>query len=184
MLAAIGRYNRNPPAEHRPNAGNVLPVSVGIKRNFPFLLHLSRPNAPKPVVKSGRAAAAVRKLALILLAAASLVGTAGVASAQWYGGGYYSGSPGPYYGEERYNDDRYYQRRGYGYGGAILGYDSYGRQQAYYPVGRGGRCPRGYTVQDGLCKPYRGTEIYLRARPPKLAGAWWALHSRLNVQYG
>jgi hypothetical protein len=26
----------------------------------------------------------------------------------------------------------------------------------YYPVGRGGRCPRHYTVQDGLCKPYRG----------------------------
>jgi hypothetical protein len=29
----------------------------------------------------------MKKLALIILAAASLLGTAGIASAQWYGGG-------------------------------------------------------------------------------------------------
>lgn len=98
------------------------------------------------------------KRALILLAAAAFVGTTGQASAQ-YGGGYYG--PGPYYGDryrDRYYDDdgRYYRPRGYGYGGAIVGRDRYGREQLYYPVGPGGRCPRHYTIQDGLCKPYRG----------------------------
>ena len=103
----------------------------------------------------------MKTLALLLLAAASLVGTAGAASAQY--GGYYYGGPDPYYRHqyrERYygDDDRYY-RRGYGYyggEGAIIGQDVYGRQELYYPVGPGGRCPRHYTVQDGLCKPYRG----------------------------
>ena len=47
----------------------------------------------------------MKKIALILLAAASLVGTASIASAQWYGG-----NPGPYYGDQyrgRYYDDGY-----------------------------------------------------------------------------
>ena len=92
----------------------------------------------------------MKKLALILLAAASLVGTEGVASAQ-YGGGYYSGGPYPYY-----RDGGYYRRPGYYGGYAIVGQDRYGRQELYYPVGRGGRCPRHYSIQDGLCKPYRG----------------------------
>ena len=89
----------------------------------------------------------MKKLAFILLAAASLVWTAGVASAQWYGGGpYYGGGPGPYYGDryrERYYDDDRYYRGGRG----------------YYPPGRyrtSNGCQRGWTVQDGLCKPYRG----------------------------
>jgi hypothetical protein len=89
----------------------------------------------------------MKKLVFILLAAASLVGTAGVASAQGYGGGGYYGGPGPYYGDryrERYydSDDRYYR------GG-----------RGYYPPGRYrtvNGCQRGWTVQDGLCKPYRG----------------------------
>jgi hypothetical protein len=90
----------------------------------------------------------MKKIALIVLAAASLVGTAGVASAQgYYGGGPYYGAPGPYYGDryrERYydNDERYYR------GG-----------RGYYPPGRYrtvNGCQRGWTVQDGLCKPYRG----------------------------
>jgi hypothetical protein len=98
--------------------------------------------------------AKMKKLALILLAAASLVGAAGVASAQ-YGGGYYSGGPGPYYGDryrERYYDDdgryygRRYYRRGYGYPVAAC----------YYVYGRRICCPGGFTVQDGVCKPYRG----------------------------
>ena len=91
----------------------------------------------------------MKKFALILLAGASLLGTAGIASAQYYYGG------GPYYGDPyrgRYYDGGYYQRRGYAYSGQ----DVYGRPELYYPVGRGGRCPRGYTVQSGLCKPYRG----------------------------
>jgi hypothetical protein len=86
----------------------------------------------------------MKKLALVLLAAASLTGTAGVASAQWYGGGYYG--PGPYYGdryrERYYGDGRYYP------GGQI-----------YYPPGRYrtyNGCQRMWTVQDGLCKPYTG----------------------------
>lgn len=87
----------------------------------------------------------MKKLALILLAVATLAGTASVASAQWYGGGYYSGGY-PYYRdryrERYYDDDRYYRRRhhrhwrGYGYG--------------YNP------CGPGWSVQDGVCKPYRG----------------------------
>ncbi len=89
-----------------------------------------------------------KKLALILLAAGSLMGTPGAASAQWYGGGYYYPGyhyrhGGPYYG-------------GYGYGGPILGHDIFGRPEWYYPVGPYGQCPRHYTVQAGLCKPYRG----------------------------
>jgi len=84
----------------------------------------------------------MKKLALILLAAVSLIGTVGLASAQ-YGGGYYG--PGPDYGEryrQRYysDDDRYYRRR--------------------YSQGRGYRtwngCPPNWTIQDGRCKPYRG----------------------------
>ena len=86
----------------------------------------------------------MKKLAFITLAAASLVGTAGVASAQWYGGGYYYGGR-PYYGDPyRY---RYY------YG------DDYRYYGGYYPPGRyrtRNGCQRGWTVQDGLCKPYRG----------------------------
>ena len=85
----------------------------------------------------------MKKLALVLLAAVSLLGTAGIASAQWYGGGYYSGGPNPYYREryrERYyDDDRHYRRRGQRH------VDCYGRV-----------CPRGFTVQDCVCKPYRG----------------------------
>jgi hypothetical protein len=94
----------------------------------------------------------MKKLTLGLLALASFVGTTGVASAQYYyGGGYYYDHP------RYYRDyDDYHHRRGYGYGGAIVGQNIYGRPEAYYPVGRGGRCPRHYTVQDGLCKPYRG----------------------------
>jgi len=99
----------------------------------------------------------MKKLVLILFAAASLLETVGIASAQYYyGGGYYY--PSPYYGDRYrgYYDGGYYQRQGYGYGGAIIGYNSFGRQELWYPVGRGGRCPRGYTVQDGVCKLYRG----------------------------
>jgi hypothetical protein len=85
----------------------------------------------------------MKRLALIVLAAASLVGTAGVASAQWYGGGY---SGDRYYGdryrERYYDDDRYYRRRHYGRPSNV---DCYGRV-----------CPRNFTVQDCVCKPYRG----------------------------
>jgi hypothetical protein len=86
--------------------------------------------------------AKMKKSALILLAVASLVTTAGAAWAQ-YGGGYYG--PGPYYGDRYrdryYEDDRYYRRRDY-------------YQGRRYRTWNG--CPPHYTIQDGVCKPYRG----------------------------
>jgi hypothetical protein len=87
----------------------------------------------------------MKKIALILVAAASLLGTAGVASAQWYGGGYYSGGPDPYYRDryrERYYDydDRYDRRR----------HHRDRRGYSYNP------CGEGWSLQDGRCKPYRG----------------------------
>ena len=94
----------------------------------------------------------MRTVALIFLTVGALVGTVGAVSAQ-YAGGYYG--PGPYYGGRYYDDGRYY-RRGYP-SGAIIGYDRFGRPEWNFPVGRGGRCPRHYTVQNGLKPyPYRG----------------------------
>jgi hypothetical protein len=96
---------------------------------------------------------AMKRLAFILLAAAALVGTAGIASAQWYGGGgpalaqWYGGGYygdryyGDRYRERYYDDDRYYRRRQY----RSSRIDCYGRV-----------CPQGFTVQDCVCKPYRG----------------------------
>jgi hypothetical protein len=94
----------------------------------------------------------MKKLALILLAAASLAGTVGVASAQ-YGGGYYYGGPDyRYQYRQRYYDDdyrgRYYRRGAYGSGWVS--------PACYYYYGRRICCPGGFTVQDGVCKPYRG----------------------------
>src|SRR5215510_5933551 len=66
---------------------------------------------------------------------------------------YRYGYPGQYY---RYYDGGYYRGRGYGYGGGIIGYNSWGQREVWYQVSRSGRCPRGYTVQDGVCKLYRG----------------------------
>lgn len=97
----------------------------------------------------------MKKRAFILLIAASLVGTTGVAWAQYRGpyygpgaGPYYGPGPGPYYGER-------YRERNYDYD------DGYYREgRGYYPPGRyrtWNGCQRGWTVQDGLCKPYRGS---------------------------
>jgi hypothetical protein len=97
----------------------------------------------------------MKKLALLLLAVTSLLGFGSIASAQYYYGGGYYGAPSPYYGNP-YHDGGYYRGRGYGYGGAIIGQNNYGQLERWYPVGRGGICPRGYTVQDGVCKRYRG----------------------------
>jgi len=94
----------------------------------------------------------MKKLALILMAGASLVGTVGAASAQYY----YRGIPyGPYYG------DGWYPTRGYGpgfyaYREVIHGRDSLGRPEIWFSVGRDGGCPRGYSIRDGVCKLYRG----------------------------
>jgi hypothetical protein len=45
---------------------------------------------------------------------------------------------------------RYVAPRGF----VFAGPDRWGKP-TYYP-GRRGQCPRDFTVQDGLCKPYRG----------------------------
>ncbi|MCK9907499.1 hypothetical protein MXD81_00040 [Microbacteriaceae bacterium K1510] len=87
----------------------------------------------------------MRNLALIVLAAASLMGTANVASAQYWSGGYY------YDGPPRHHHHRYY--RDYDYDRGYRG-DRYYREQPRYRTRNG--CPPGYTVQDGVCKPYTG----------------------------
>jgi len=85
----------------------------------------------------------MRKLALIVLAAASVMGTANVASAQYWGG-YYDGPPRHHH--------RHYHRHYRDYG-----YDRGYRGDRHYRQGRSGNgCPPGYTVQDGRCKPYTG----------------------------
>jgi hypothetical protein len=77
------------------------------------------------------------KLALLTLAAAALIATAGGASAQiFYSGPGYGPHLEPRY--ERGYDDRRYRRD----------------DRRYYRSVRS--CPYGYTVQDGVCKPYRG----------------------------
>ena len=79
----------------------------------------------------------MNKLTLLALASATLFATAGGASAQFfYSGPGYGPHIGPRY--ERGYDDRRYRH----------GYDRQYR--------RAGRCPYNYTVQDGVCKPYRG----------------------------
>jgi hypothetical protein len=79
----------------------------------------------------------VNKLALLTLAAAALFAAGSGASAQVY----YSG---PGYGvhvEPRY--ERGYEERRYRHD-----------DRRYYRSANA--CPRHYTVQDGVCKPYRG----------------------------
>ncbi len=84
----------------------------------------------------------MRKLALLTVSAAALFVTAGAASAQvYYSGPGYGAHIGPRYEDSRYryNDDRRYDRR----------YE----RRSY----RGARCRNPtWTVQDGVCKPYRG----------------------------
>jgi hypothetical protein len=94
----------------------------------------------------------MKHLALAVLTAASLAGTAGVASAQPWIGGFFDDDRGRY--ERRYNRERHYYNR-----------DRYDRRRDYregrgYRDGRGYRtqsgCRPGFTVQDGVCKPYTG----------------------------
>ena len=89
----------------------------------------------------------MNKLALLLLAALSLAGTTAAASAQGY-----RDNEGPQHFRPPYRDPgeqaRWNSRRGYHdgfYGGPIGGgWDTWNG------------CPPGYTVQDGICKPYLG----------------------------
>ncbi len=78
------------------------------------------------------------------------------------GGGYYEAPPPPpptYYGDDDgyYGGGGGYYRRGYG-GGRPGDYGPQtNRAQDCYNIG-GNRvcCPKGWTVQGGTCKPYRG----------------------------
>lgn len=117
----------------------------------------------------------VRKLALAILAAAAAMGSLTApepASAQV---DIYIGPPRyePYYPPppppRRYRRDyEYYYddygpppRRYYGppprhYYGPPPGYRAPPPRRERYAPPRNGKCPAGHTIQDGLCKPYRG----------------------------
>jgi len=49
-----------------------------------------------------------------------------------------------------------YYGYGYGYGYGYRGYAPRYYGGGYYRQQRWNGCPRGFTVQDGVCKPYRG----------------------------
>ena len=64
-----------------------------------------------------------------------------------------------YYGPPpSYGPPPYVERRVYGPPGGwevIHGRSNFGAPEVWY-VPRGGRCPGGFTIQDGICKRYRG----------------------------
>jgi hypothetical protein len=105
----------------------------------------------------------MKKIVLLVLTAVALISVAGAASAQGvyldfgpnpgygppgpgYGPGY--GPPPPGYGPGYGPPGPYY--RGYGERGGGRGYYQPGRFRTW------NGCQQGWTVQDGLCKPYRG----------------------------
>jgi hypothetical protein len=88
----------------------------------------------------------MKKLVMAALWAVAVLTTAGPASAQ---GVYFGFGPRPYYEPEPYYAPRYRAPEPYyGGGGGRRYYDGYQR--------RGSPCQYGWTVQDGVCKPYRG----------------------------
>lgn len=98
------------------------------------------------------------RLLIAFAALAAVIGAPGAASAQYYDPyyrGYYPPPPPPPYYREPYRERYYEEPRYRGPRGFRPAYVDRHGQQTYYP-GRGGTCPRGYTVQDGVCKPYRG----------------------------
>jgi hypothetical protein len=83
----------------------------------------------------------MNKLTILAFAAATLLAATGAASAQYYTGPGFGDHIGPRYDESQYH------RRGY--------------DRERYAEDRGYRrsrlhCGPHYTVQDGVCKPYRG----------------------------
>ena len=88
----------------------------------------------------------MRRMMLTLALIGGFVAAADVAVAQYYGPGYYQPPPKRYYRERYYGD--------YGYRPYVPPTDPYGRQWGRRNPNAG--CPLGYTVQSGVCKPYRG----------------------------
>ena len=99
----------------------------------------------------------MKRITLLAIAAGAIFGSVGAASAQ----GIYldlgpDRGPRPYYRDyddgpryrdrDRYRGERYGDRRGRGDGGFY--------RPGGYKTFNG--CQNGWTVQDGLCKPYRG----------------------------
>ena len=85
----------------------------------------------------------MKKLTIITFAVATLLATAGAASAQYiYLGPGYGPQIGPVYDDDR----RYYRDRDY--------YEDRRYRREGYRTWNG--CPPRYTIQDGVCKPYRG----------------------------
>ncbi len=96
----------------------------------------------------------MKKITLFALTAGAIIITAGPASSQ----GIYldlgpNPSPRPYYRYRDYDEPQYRYRERYR--------ERYGErgERGYYRPGRfrtWNGCQGGWTVQDGLCKPYRG----------------------------
>lgn len=104
----------------------------------------------------------MRSVVMALGALGLLAATAGIAEARngcgpgWYYNGYrcVPAQAAPRYAPPVYAPPRYAPRAAGPRGYVFAGPDRWGKP-TYYPR-RGGQCPGGFTVQDGLCKPYRG----------------------------
>ena len=86
----------------------------------------------------------MKKLAFVMLATAGLFGMTGAVSAQYSGPGY-GVQIEPRY-ERDYDEPRYRRYRDRD--------DDRGYVRRTYRTWNG--CPPRYTIQDGVCKPYRG----------------------------
>jgi hypothetical protein len=85
----------------------------------------------------------MKKLMLSALAAVALFAAGGASAQSIYlgvGPGYNDYGPRPYYRERYVPPPRYYNRR-------VVRAPRYNTRTG---------CPQGFTVQDGVCKPYRG----------------------------
>jgi hypothetical protein len=101
----------------------------------------------------------MRRILIALGFLGVIVAAAAPASAQYYGPGYGGYAPDPYYrGYPRaYGGGEYYGQRQYRRGYRPRYYAGADPRPHYDPRNGGFFCadPR-FTVQDGICKPYRG----------------------------
>jgi hypothetical protein len=93
----------------------------------------------------------MRNIAIALgLTLAMMTGSAVPSAAQYYGYG-----PGPYYRGGYYYGPHYYRHHHRRYARRYCGYSRYSGRYTC-DVNEIAGCPYGWTVQDGVCKPYRG----------------------------